>query len=107
MKYYVKRARSSPQFIVLFLLAILLVLIPVFAPWIAPHDPIANDYANSMISHSREFPLGTDQLGRCILSRLVWGGRTSLLIVFLVVAIVSVLGILLGGYSRLCGRMDG
>ena len=49
-----------------------------------------------MISGSREYPLGTDQIGRCILSRLIWGGRTSLLIVFLVVAIVAVIGIVLG-----------
>ncbi|MGI6055730.1 MAG: ABC transporter permease [Bilifractor sp.] len=103
MRYYMKRARNSPQFVILLLLAAVLILIPVFAPWIAPHDPVANDYAHSMVSHSREYPLGTDQLGRCVLSRLIWGGRTSLLIVFLVVAIVSTLGILLGVTAGFAG----
>ncbi len=96
MRYYLKKALHSPQFIVLFILAVILILIPVFAPWIAPHDPIANDYGNAMLSGSAEYPFGTDQIGRCILSRLIWGGRTSLLIVFWVVFIVSVIGILLG-----------
>ncbi len=96
MNIYVKKALKSPQFVILFILAIILILIPIFAPWIAPHDPIANDYANAMISGSPEYPFGTDQIGRCILSRLIWGGRTSLLIVFLVVGIVAVIGIILG-----------
>ena len=81
MKTYVKKALHNREFMLLLFLAIILVLIPVFAPQLAPHDPIANDYANAMNPGSREYPFGTDQIGRCILSRLVWGGRTSLLIV--------------------------
>ena len=96
MKTYVKKALHNREFMLLLFLAIILVLIPVFAPQLAPHDPIANDYANAMNPGSREYPFGTDQIGRCILSRLVWGGRTSLLIVFVVVFIVSVIGIILG-----------
>ena len=96
MKTYVKKALHNREFMLLLFLAIILVLIPVFAPQLAPHDPIANDYAHAMNPGSREYPFGTDQIGRCILSRLVWGGRTSLLIVFVVVFIVSVIGIILG-----------
>ena len=96
MKTYVKKALHNREFMLLLFLAIILILIPVFAPQLAPHDPIANDYANAMNPGSREYPFGTDQIGRCILSRLVWGGRTSLLIVFVVVFIVSVIGIILG-----------
>lgn len=96
MKLYLKRALSSPQFLLFFTLSVLLILLPILAPWIAPHDPIAQDYDNIMIAGSRLYPLGTDSVGRCILSRLIWGGRTSLLIVFWVVLIISVLGIILG-----------
>ncbi len=96
MKTYVKKALHNREFMLLLFLAIILILIPVFAPKLAPHDPIANDYANAMNPGSREYPFGTDQIGRCILSRLIWGGRTSLLIVFVVVFIVSVIGIILG-----------
>lgn len=96
MKIYMKKALENREFIILLILAILLVLIPVFAPKLAPHDPIVNDYGNAMISGNREYPFGTDQIGRCVLSRLIWGGRTSLLIVFVVVFIVAVIGIILG-----------
>lgn len=92
----VKKALKNPQFMILLVLAVILILIPILAPWIAPHDPIQDDFANFMISGSREYPLGTDQLGRCILSRLIWGGRTSLLVVFIVVAVSAAVGIVLG-----------
>lgn len=84
-------------------LAVILILIPVFAPYLAPHDPIATDYANSMNPGCSTYPFGTDQIGRCILSRLIYGGRTSLLIVFWVIAIVSMSGILLGILSGYLG----
>ena len=96
MKIYMKKALENREFIILLILAILLILIPVFAPKLAPHDPIVNDYGNAMISGNREYPFGTDQIGRCVLSRLIWGGRTSLLIVFVVVFIVAVIRIILG-----------
>ena len=96
MKIYMKKTLENREFIILLILAILLILIPVFAPKLAPHDPIVNDYGNAMISGNREYPFGTDQIGRCVLSRLIWGGRTSLLIVFVVVFIVAVIGIILG-----------
>lgn len=91
-----KKAARSPQFMILLVLAVILILIPILAPVISPHDPIQEDFANSMVSHSAEYPLGTDQLGRCILSRLIWGGRPSMLVVFIVVAVSSVVGITLG-----------
>ena len=101
-KFIVKKALKTPQFVILLVLAVILILIPVLAPWTAPHDPLQDDFANFMIPHSKEYPLGTDQLGRCILSRLIWGGRTSMLVVFIVVAITALLGIVLGitaGYA--------
>jgi len=103
MNTYVRKALHSPSFMVLFFLAIILVLIPVFAPRLAPHDPLETNYAASMVEHSAEYPMGTDQIGRCILSRLIWGGRTSLLIVFWVVAIVAAVGILLGVLAGFMG----
>lgn len=103
MNIYVKKALHSPAFLIWLFLAVLLILTAVLAPWIAPHDPLATDYVNSMNPGSAEYPFGTDQIGRCILSRLIWGGRTSLLIVFWVIAIVAVLGILLGVLSGFLG----
>ena len=89
MNAYVKKALHSLSFMILLCLSIILILIPIFAPQLAPHDPLETNYAASMVEHSAEYPMGTDQIGRCILSRLIWGGRTSLLIVYWVVAIVA------------------
>ncbi|MBQ6603353.1 MAG: ABC transporter permease [Eubacterium sp.] len=106
-RYYLKKALRDPQFILFLILAVILILIPVFAPYIAPNDPIKTDYDNLLIDHSDKYPLGTDQIGRCFLSRLIYGGRMSLLIVFIVIAISAVIGITLGiiaGYAG--GKVD-
>ncbi len=63
---------------------------------IAPHDPETIDVINKYVPFSKEFPLGTDQLGRCELSRLLYGGRVTLGIVLLGGVIVLIFGILIG-----------
>lgn len=101
MNSYIKRAMHNRQFMILLVLAIALILLAVFADKVAPHDPLATNFDQSMVAHSAEYPMGTDQIGRCILSRLLYGGRTSMLIVFRVIAAVAVIGItlrVLAGY---------
>jgi ABC-type dipeptide/oligopeptide/nickel transport system permease subunit len=49
-----------------------------FAPVIAPHDPLQVDLMQKLQPASFTYPLGTDHLGRCILSRLIYGSRVSL-----------------------------
>ena len=104
MNSYVKRALHNRQFMILLVLAIALILLAVFADKVAPHDPLATNFDQSMVAHSAEYPMGTDQIGRCILSRLLYGGRTSMLIVFRVIAAVAVIGITLG---MLAGYLGG
>ena len=103
MNIYVRKALKTPAFMIWFILAVLLILVPVAAPVIAPHDPLATNYGDSLNPGNAEYPLGTDQIGRCILSRLIYGGRTSLLIVFWVIFIVAVIGIVLGVISGFAG----
>ncbi|MDO5344750.1 MAG: ABC transporter permease [Lachnospiraceae bacterium] len=103
IKRYIKKALQRPAAFVLCILAVLLILIPVMAPWIAPNDPIENDYTNILIFGSRKYPMGTDQIGRCILSRLIYGGRTSLLIVFVVIFFSLLIGVGVGVTAGLCG----
>ena len=63
-----------------------IVLSAVFAPWISPHDPLVVDIRHRlappawMEGGAREHPLGTDQIGRDLLSRVIWGGRVSLVV---------------------------
>jgi len=90
-----------------------IVLSAVCAPWIAPHDPLVVDIRHRMAppawmeGGAREHPLGTDQIGRDLLSRVIWGGRVSLVVGVTAVLLSSTIGILFGlaaGYFG--GRLD-
>lgn len=75
-------------------------LAAIFAPLIAPHDPIEQDLGNRLKPGfwvgNFEIPMGTDQLGRCILSRIIYGTRISLLVGFIATGIMVFFGVLLG-----------
>jgi peptide/nickel transport system permease protein len=81
----------------------LLVLVAVFAPVIAPHDPIAQDLINALQPPSGAHWLGTDKYGRDVLSRLIWGTRVDLRVGFLAVLIPFVVGSILGGIAGYFG----
>lgn len=66
------------------------------APWIAPHDPLAIDLANSLAPASAAHPLGTDHLGRDTLSRLLYGARVSLGISVVSIGAAALVGVALG-----------
>ena len=75
----------------------LLVFIPcVLSPWVAPHDPKAPNTQKRLLGPSSEHWLGTDQLGRDIFSRLLYGGRLSIPLGLMAVAISGVIGITMG-----------
>ncbi|WP_227937795.1 ABC transporter permease [Alkalihalobacillus deserti] len=74
----------------------LLLVVSIFAPWIAPYDPYSQNIANSLQSTSQEHLLGTDQLGRDVLSRIIYGSRASLIVGFASVALAGVIGTSLG-----------
>lgn len=69
----------------------ILFFITIFAPWIAPNDPVAVNLVNKLQPPSLDYPLGTDQLGRCTLSRILYGARISL--GFATLIFISALGI--------------
>ena len=73
------------------------------AGWIAPYDPEANDFSAMMQAPSLEHVLGTDQLGRDIFSRLVFGARTALLVGFSSAVVGGVIGLVLGVTSAYFG----
>ena len=84
------------QFTVFFILALLIVGVAVFAPWIAPKDPLDAVMLDSLKAPCQEYPLGTDKLGRDILSRVIFGTRTSLVYTLILVATIFVVGTVLG-----------
>jgi peptide/nickel transport system permease protein len=73
------------------------------APLIAPHDPLRQDLDNDLIAYSTEHPLGTDKLGRDILSRTIYGGRISLLTGIETVLISLAIGVAAGSLSGYFG----
>lgn len=74
----------------------LLLVVALGAPWIAPRTPLEQDINQRLMPPSREFPLGSDHLGRDILSRLVYGSRVSLLVGLSAVILGGVMGSTLG-----------
>jgi peptide/nickel transport system permease protein len=108
----VRRLRRNPVAIIGAVIVVVFLLVAVFAPWLAPRDPLAQTLLGEVrqgdIPGSQPgFPLGVDQLGRDLLSRLIYGSRQSLLIgvvsTILGAALGMVLGVLAGGLG---GRVD-
>ena len=95
--------RQQPLGAVSGLLVIIMILMALFAPEIAPYDPVKNFYQYMQMAPSSQFWLGTDQFGRDILSRIIWGARTALFIGFSCAFIGSVGGLVLGVTSAYFG----
>ena len=80
----------------------LMLLAAVFAPWLSPHDPLEQDLLSSFLPPSWQangdpvFLLGTDNLGRDIVSRLIYGARTALMVALVAAALAALLGTVLG-----------
>ncbi len=75
---------------------LLLVIAAVFAPWVAPYDPNHVDFLSAMQAPSLAHPLGVDDLGRDLFSRLIYGTRISLFVGVSTVAIALLVGVVLG-----------
>jgi peptide/nickel transport system permease protein len=83
------------------------VLCALFAPWIAPQDPAHIDLPNRLQSPSAHHLSGTDELGRDILSRLIWGARISMFVGSSVVVCSLFLGLIIGSLAGYYGgRID-
>ena len=82
---------------------IIIILVAIFAQYIAPYDYAEQDYSLSFAKPSKEHLLGCDQLGRDILSRLIYGTRQSLQLGVLATGIAAVIGIILGAIAGYYG----
>jgi peptide/nickel transport system permease protein len=77
-------------------LVLLIVAVGLLAPWIAPHDPLQVDMIQALTEPGPGHWFGTDQAGRDVLSRVIWGGRTSLEVSLFAAVIGCVGGVALG-----------
>lgn len=82
----------------------MIVLITLLAPILAPHDPLRVFGGQALAPPSERFPLGTDMLGRDVLSRVLWGGRQTLSTALLATAITIVPGLAVGMLAGFYGR---
>jgi len=80
------------------------VLLALFAPWIAPYDPLATSWSAVRAGPSAAHWFGADELGRDVLSRIVWGARASLLAGLVSVSISLALGVPIGMAAGYLGR---
>lgn len=98
-----RRLLRHPGAMATIILISIVALMGVFAPFIAPNDPFATDLMSKFADVSWEYPLGADHLGRCTLSRLIWGIRPTLGLAFMTMLGTMAIGIILGlisGYLR-------
>jgi len=99
-----RRFRQHPQAMIGLILLVVLAGLALAAPWIAPYDPTQTDLATRrLLSPSMAHWMGTDDLGRDLWSRVLFGARISLLIGFLSVAIAITLGTAIGAVAGYTG----
>ncbi len=81
----------------------LFIFCAIFAPWIAPYDPIAQDVTRRREPPSWEHPFGLDEVGRDLLSRVIYGARVSLYVGVASVSLAIIVGTLIGAVSGYAG----
>ncbi len=84
-------------------IAVVAVFIALFAPYLAPYDYLEPNVKAVKQGPSREHWMGTDQIGRDLMSRLMWGARTALLVAVVVLTLSNVVGIVLGAIAAYVG----
>ena len=91
------RLRRNPLAVIGLLISVTLIAVAIFAPLLAPHDPIAQDLSRRLLPPGTSGNwLGTDDFGRDILTRLLYGSRITLYIVMLVILTAPVAGLIIG-----------
>jgi peptide/nickel transport system permease protein len=96
LRLFVRRLLLQPLAVLGLAIILLLVLVAVFAPWLASHSPLAQALDRTLQPPGAEHWFGTDELGRDIYSRILYGSRYTLLIVFLVSITVAPIGLVVG-----------
>lgn len=98
-----RRLYKNKMAMVMIGIILMTTIIGIFAPFFAPHDPYKINILDKYAPYSLEYPLGTDNLGRCILSRMIYGIRPTLFLSLLTmigtISIGTVMGLLAGYFT--------
>ncbi len=108
LRFFTDLNRKNTTLLVGGVMVIVFIIVAVFAPLIELHDPTLMQSSNQFIAPCLEYPFGTDNLGRCIFSRVVEGSRISLVTASFVVLFGAVLGSAIGLIAGFAGgAIDG
>ncbi|AYK08584.1 nickel ABC transporter permease subunit NikC [Brevibacillus laterosporus] len=99
LKKLKQKLLSQKLMIICSMIIILMILLALFAPFLSPNDPNLVDITQKLQGPSSKFPLGTDHLGRCIWSRLIFGTRTSLGTAFFVMGFTMLISLPVGIFA--------
>ena len=99
-----RKKRTRVKRIILSAIALLLILTAVFAGVLSPNDPYTTNAAVIRMAPCAQYPFGTDNLGRCVFSRVLYGGRTTMAATFFLVLISFAVGTAVG---MICGYYGG
>jgi peptide/nickel transport system permease protein len=103
LREFTKVFLSSLPVVIGLLIIFLMIILAIFAPWIAPYDPIHQNLLQTLKSPSAQHLLGTDALGRDLLSRIIYGSRISLIVGLVSTLIAGSVGMALGLISGYIG----
>lgn len=110
MKGFLKFCKKNPSFTIGLIVMIVVMILAIFAPQIAPNDPYLNNPKISLMKPftDPQYPLGTDYIGRCLLSRMIYGIRTSMVLCVLALVGALALGVSVGIISGMSypGKTD-
>lgn len=99
-----QRKRKKMILTLMIIIVLLILLFCLIAPFFAPNDPLQTNLKHVLEPPSDQYPLGTDQVGRCIYSRLLFGARISLGLTFLLLGLVAVIGFIVGLIAGMKGK---
>ncbi|HSM58220.1 MAG TPA: ABC transporter permease [Candidatus Sulfomarinibacteraceae bacterium] len=95
--------RRNPAVLLSLAVVLAWIVLAILAPAIAPTDPLAQNVSNRLQAPSNAAWMGTDELGRDVFTRVLWGGRITIPAALVVVAVVSVVGSLAGALAGYIG----
>lgn len=98
-----KRFSRNKLAVIGVIIVFILITISLSAPIISPYDPTEIDVYNALSPPSKTHLLGTDELGRDLLSRIIWGSRVSLKVGFVAVGIAILIGVIIGSLAGFYG----
>jgi len=103
LEQFWRRFRKNRSALAGGLIVLSVFLVAVLAPVLSPYDPAYIDVDRILVGPTHAHPLGTDDLGRDVLSRMIWGSRISLMVGFVAVGILILIGTLIGAVAGYYG----